>query len=183
MTQEKWSLGTAGAAVTVGGGVGVIEVRGLVCNRALETLHGRIGTWAAVSRPLGYVLVLGWEAVLTANGPREVMAYLRGSSRPGAAPMPAAIVVPPERMSWATKHCLQLAEHGLSRAAFDDPTKALQWIRRRAPAFAGRGSAKRQSAPSASRTTHRDCGHLPSLPVISGTLRPASGLGSLRLDR
>jgi hypothetical protein len=178
MQQERWALGTAGAKVSFDAQVGVIEVRGLVCNRVLETLHARIGTWASLCAPIGYALVLGWESVLTANGPREVAACLRSSSRLA---MPAAMVVPPERLAWATKHCLQLAEHGLSRAAFDDQAKALQWVKRRAPAFADRRSATHRSAPSASRTALPACGHQPSPPVLSGTLKPASGLGSLQL--
>jgi hypothetical protein len=181
MQEERWALGTAGARVRLDGQVGVIEVRGLVCNRVLETLHGRIGSWAAWRGPLGYALVLGWESVLTANGPREVAACLRGSSRLAAAALPAAMVVPPERLAWATKHCLQLAEHGLSRAAFDDRAKALQWVQRRARAFAGRSSATHRSVPSASRTARPSSGHQLSEPAPVGTLKPASGLDSLRL--
>lgn len=120
MQEEKWSLGTAGATVRLEAQVGVIDVRGLVCNRVLETLHARIATWAELRKPVGYVLVLGWATVLTASGPREVMAGLRGATRPWAAKMPAAMLVPPERLKWAAKHCQQLSAYGLCRAAFSE---------------------------------------------------------------
>jgi hypothetical protein len=180
MAEEKWALGTAGATVRLEGDVGVVAVRGLVCNRVLETLHGRIGTWAALRRPVGYALVLGWESVLTASGPRELMACMRGTSKL-AETMPAAIVVPPERMHWATKHCLQIAEHGLCRAAFVEQERAIDWLRRVAPAFAHRQSATPLPAIAARRGGRPSAACRLSPPATPRSLGPASGLGSLGL--
>lgn len=180
MQEEKWALGQAGATVRLEAGLGVIEVRGLVCNRALERLHEGIGTWAARCRPAGYAMVLDWSAVLTANGPREVMACLRGTTG-AAARLPAAIIVPPERLKWAAKHCLQLGEHGLCRAAFSERERALVWLRALASTSAAPPSSDSRSPSSASRETAPSSRRRRISPAARQTHWQAGGLGSLSL--
>jgi hypothetical protein len=161
MQQERWAFNTAGAIATVDGAVGTVAVRGLVCNIALGQLKCRIAIWARVQGLVGVVLRLGWPVLLTANGRGELMACLQGAAaRDGASGLPIALLVPPEREQWAKKHCAQVAEYGLLRAAFTDETEARRWLMRPHGArssvaipIAARLSTSRRPAARAGRRT------------------------------
>jgi hypothetical protein len=156
MKEERWAFRTAGAVAAVDGDIGVVAVRGMVCNEVLEALKLRIATWARRRSLAGCVLRLGWQVVLTANGPGELLACLRGASAPDGVPaLRIALLVPPERERWATKHCEQIGRHGLPRAAFVDPAAAIAWARLpvKLPSRAARssGAVPEATGPSSSR--------------------------------
>lgn len=183
MAEEKWSLSTGSANVRVDGEkVGWVEVHGLINAPALETLHSAIAHWAEQNTLLGYVLVFGWPALLTARGKEEIAACLRGLAGSGAgARMPAALLVPHERIRWAAKHCRQLSEHGLCRAAFSEPRRAAGWVHQLAPVFEQRGAAFPVSGPATGTKT----GSLSRRPqkhqATHQTPRQVEGLDSLHL--
>jgi hypothetical protein len=175
---ERWPLGVAAATVDIRKGVGTVRVQGLVSADALRELHGRIADWAVVNRPVGYVLVLGWPALLIADEPAAVVASLCGVTDPAVSRMAAAVLVPPERIRWAARHCRLLSEHGIYRAAFSNEWLAVDWVRRTAPL--AQGAAVPESAPTAAPETAVSSRRRRTSPAARRTQSPVAGQGSLQ---
>jgi hypothetical protein len=140
---EMWREDSALAAVTIEDGIGILRVSGLVDSAVVAAMRARVVDWALVERPIGYVVVYGWEAVLTSQGitPPTCDDALRH--------LPAAILVPPERLMWACRHCEILGARGLFRAPFVDQAQAVAWIRRLAPALQGPCACEPRSSSAA----------------------------------
>jgi hypothetical protein len=172
MQEERWTFDTAGAIAQVEGDIGTVAVRGLVSNRTLEQLKHRVAIWARARGLVGCVVRLGWQVLLTANGPGELLACLRGASAPDGAPgLRIALLVPPEREQWARKHCEQIGLHGLPRAAFVDPALAMEWARQ--PSRASR------SASAVPETTRASSSRRPAVRAARRTPPQAETPGSL----
>lgn len=180
MQEEKWYFGQAWATAGAASGVGTIEVCGLVDSGALEALHARLSCWARFHGLCGYVITLGWRAVLTASGPKEIAGFLRG----GDADLPAALLVPPERQQWAHRLTGQLGDHGLLRASFVEARPAVEWVLMMAAArgVAAGPSASPRARSSTPRRTVRPSSSRRAAPEGWRIPTPTSALANLRPD-
>lgn len=178
MQEEKWYFGQAWATARVANGVGRLEVNGLVDSGALELLHARLSCWLRFRGLRGYVLTLGWRVVLTANGPREIAAFVRGAS----VEVLAALVVPPERQQWAHRLSAQLAAHGLIRAAFVDDRPAVEWVLMMVAAQGVAPYVSPAPGSAATRPTVRPSSSRRVVPAGWRIQAPMSALSNLRLD-
>jgi hypothetical protein len=181
MNEDRWSdfAETASAHVRLEEvGIGLVDVRGKLCNAALGGLNTRIARWVRFHGLSGFIVVLGWRVLLTANGAGEIAAGLRGVSAGDGRLVSGALVVPRERIQWAAKHCRQLSEHGLLRAAFTDPQLAQAWLRSlAAPLFLG--GMEGAAAPGSARPTEQRTPALLSRRGRLPAVRRRAGQGSL----
>lgn len=122
---ERWAVGGASVTLTVADRRALIEWTGPITDRLLKTLVP--GLVAALDRsPVDALLAKLTHATLAVT-PLELVEFFKPA--PAALARPGALVVDEATIPMARETCGRLAELGVIRAAFTDPSAALQWAR------------------------------------------------------
>lgn len=123
---NRWAVGGASVALSVADRRALIEWNGPMTARMLQTLVPELV--AALDRaPVDAMLANLTRATLAVT-PLELLAFFKNPA-PASLARPGALLVDEATLPMARETCGRLAELGVIRAAFTDPSAASRWAR------------------------------------------------------
>lgn len=124
---QLWEHGGARARIGIDGLVLVVQVSGVVTSANWKSLVAFVAQGYS-TRPV-YAMVCFCERALFAFAEIPLLPQVGGDVRKL---IPGAIVVSPELTGLARSYCWAMAQQGIERITFSEPSQAWRWARERA---------------------------------------------------